>query len=75
MTKDEFTSSDKYLGKIIFIDSSNNQMWTEELLSISSKKGKALIKAFPKGGTFRKTFLVKFVLKGESSDFNLNLEE
>lgn len=75
MTKDEFISSDKYLGKIIFVDASTNQMWNEELLSIASKKGKALIKAFPKGGSFKKTFIVKFILKGESSEFDLNLEE
>lgn len=75
MTKDEFLSSDKYLGKLVFIDASTNQMWNEELLSIASKKGKALVKAFPNGGVFKKTFIVKFIMKGSNSDFDLNLEE
>ena len=75
MTKDEFLASDLYVGKLVFIDASNNQMWCEELLSSNSKKGKALLKRFPKGGSFRKDFIVKFIVKGESTDFDLNLEE
>ena len=54
MTRDEFINSNIYLGKIVFIDSGNNQMWCEELLSSNSKKGKALLKRFPKGGSFTK---------------------
>ena len=75
MTRDEFINSQLYVGKIVFIDASNNQMWCEELLSSNSKKGKALLKRFPKGGSFRKDFIVKFIVKGESTDFDLNLEE
>ena len=75
MTRDEFIASNVYLGKIVFIDSGNNQMWCEELLSSNSKKGKALLKRFPKGGSFKKDFIVKFIVKGESTDFDLNLEE
>ena len=75
MTKDEFLASDLYVGKLVFIDASNNQMWNEELLSSNSKKGKALLKRFPKGGTFAKAFTIKFIVKGESTDFDLNLED
>lgn len=74
MTKDEFLQSEIYLGKIIFVDSQTNQMWCEELLSSNSKKGKALLKRFPKGGAFTKTFTVKFIVKGENSEFDLGLE-
>ena len=75
MTRDEFLNSNIYLGKIVFIDSGNNQMWCEELLSSNSKKGKALLAKFPKGGTFTKNFIIKFMVKGETNDFDLNLEE
>ena len=75
MTRDEFINSNIYLGKIVFIDSGNNQMWCEELLSSNSKKGKALLAKFPKGGTFTKNFIIKFMVKGETNDFDLNLEE
>ena len=75
MTRNEFVNSNIYLGKIVFIDSGNNQMWCEELLSSNSKKGKALLAKFPKGGTFSKQFIVKFVVKGNSQEFDLNLEE
>ena len=75
MTRDEFLNSNIYLGKIVFIDSGNNQMWCEELLSSNSKKGKALLSKFPKGGTFTKNFIIKFMVKGETNDFDLNLEE
>ena len=75
MTRNEFLASDLYVGKLVFIDASNNQMWCEELLSSNSKKGKALLKRFPKGGSFKKDFIVKFIVKGESTDFDLNLEE
>ena len=75
MTRDEFINSNIYLGKIVFIDSGNNQMWCEELLSSNSKKGKALLKRFPKGGSFTKAFTIKFIVKGESTDFDLNLED
>ena len=73
MTKDEFLCSDVYAGKILFIDASTNAMWTEELLSSSSKKAKALLKRFPNGGTFQKNFIVKFIVKGGSSEFDLGL--
>lgn len=75
MTRDEFINSNIYLGKIVFIDSGNNQMWCEELLSSNSKKGKALLAKFPKGGTFTKNFIIKFMVKGETNDFDLNLEK
>lgn len=75
MTRDEFLNSDVYAGKLVFIDAATNTMWNEELLSTNSKKARALLKKFPKGGSFKKTFIVKFLVKGESSDFDLNLEE
>ena len=75
MTKDEFLASDRYVGKILFVDAKTNVLWTEELLSSNSKKGKALLAKFPKGGTFTKAFTIKFIVKGESTDFDLNLEE
>ena len=71
MKKDEFLASELYVGKIIFVDATTNQMWSEELLSSNSKKGKALLKRFPKGGSFKKDFIVKFIVKGESTDFDL----
>ena len=64
MTKDEFTSSNLYVGKLLFVDAKTNALWNEELLSTNSKKAAALLKKFPDGGTFRKEFIVKFVLKG-----------
>ena len=73
MTRDEFINSNVYAGKVLFIDSTTNQMWSEELLSISSKKAKALLERFPKGGTFKKNFIVKFVVKGNSQEFDLGL--
>ena len=75
MTKDEFLASDLYVGKLVFVDATTNTMWNEELLSTNSKKARALLKKFPQGGTFKKNFIVKFIVKGESSDFNLGLEE
>ena len=74
MTRDEFINSNVYAGKIIFVDSITNQMWSEELLSINSKKAKALLGRFPKGGTFKKSFIVKFIVKG-ISEFDLGIEE
>ena len=74
MTRDEFLNSNIYLGKIVFIDSTTNQMWNEELLSTNSKKARALLKKFPQGGSFKKTFIVKFVVKGNSQEFDLGLE-
>ena len=74
MTRDEFINSNIYLGKIVFIDSATHQMWCEELLSSNSKKGNALIKRFPNGGAFTKSFIVKFIVKGESAEFNLGLD-
>ena len=41
MKKDEFINSELYIGKILFIDSATNVLWSEELLSINSKKAKA----------------------------------
>ena len=73
MTRDEFLNSNIYLGKIVFIDSTTNQMWNEELLSTNSKKARALLKKFPQGGTFSKQFIVKFVVKGNSQEFDLGL--
>ena len=75
MTRNEFINSSVYAGKIVYIDSITNQMWSEELLSVNSKKAKALLARFPKGGILKKNFIVKFIAKGESSDFNLGLEE
>ena len=74
MTKSEFISSENYLGKILYVDASTNALWTEELLSANSKKAKALLKKFPNGGTFQKTFIIKFIIKGESQEFDLGLE-
>ena len=75
MKKDEFINSDLYIGKIIFVDTATNAMWTEELLSVNSKKAKALLQKFPKGGAFTKRFTVKFIVKGGSEEFDLGLEE
>ena len=75
MTKDEFLNSQLYVGKILFVDAKTNVLWTEELLSSNSKKAKALLKKFPKGGTFTKAFTIKFIVKGESSEFDLGLPE
>ena len=75
MKKDEFLASELYVGKIIFVDATTNQMWSEELLSVNSKKAKALLRRFPNGGTFQKNFIVKFVVKGNSQEFDLGLEE
>ena len=75
MTKDEFINSQLYVGKIVFVDAATNAMWSEELLSTNSKKAKALLKRFPNGGTFQKTFIVKFIVKGSNSEFDLGLEE
>ena len=74
MTKDEFVGSELYVGKLVFVDATTNTMWNEELLSSNSKKAKALIKKFPQGGTFQKTFIVKFILKGSNGEFDLGLE-
>ena len=75
MKKDEFLASELYVGKILFIDASTNVLWSEELLSVNSKKAKALLQKFPKGGCFTKRFAVKFVIKGGSEEFDLGLEE
>lgn len=75
MTKEEFISSNLYIGKIIFVDAKTNVMWNEELLSSNSKKAKALLAKFPKGGTFTKNFIVKFMVKGGNEGFDLGLEE
>ena len=73
MTKDEFLNSQLYVGKLVFVDSTTNAMWNEELLSSNSKKAKALLAKFPQGGCFKKTFIVKFIIKGGSSEFDLGL--
>ena len=73
MTKDEFLNSNLYVGKIIFVDAYTNAMWSEELLSTNSKKAQALLKRFPKGGAFQKNFIVKFIVKGTSQEFDLGL--
>lgn len=75
MTKDEFLNSNVYAGKIIFVDAKTNAMWSEELLSTNSKKAKALMKRFPQGGSFQKSFIVKFIVKGSNQEFDLGLEE
>ena len=75
MKKDEFLASDLYVGKVLFIDQKTNALWSEELLSTNSKKARALLERFPKGGTFKKNFIVKFVVKGNSCEFDLGLEE
>ena len=75
MTKEEFIQSNVYLGKLLFIDAKTNALWNEELLSTNSKKAKALLKKFPKGGTFKKEFIVKFLLKGNNGEFDLGLPE
>lgn len=74
MTKDEFVSSNLYVGKVLFIDSKTNALWSEELLSTNSKKAKALLKKFPNGGNFKKEFIVKFVLKQDNSEFDLGID-
>lgn len=74
MTRDEFINSNIYAGKIVFVDANTNQMWCEELLSTNSKKAAALLKKFPKGGTFQKMFIVKFLVKGENGEFDLGLD-
>lgn len=74
MTKEEYYASEKCVGKLLYIDSSTNQLWTEELISAESKKGKALLARFPKGTSFKKEFTIKFILKGATDDFNLGLE-
>ena len=74
MTKNEFLQSELYIGKIIFVDTKTNAMWSEELLSVNSKKAKALMAKFPKGGCFSKTFMVKFVIKGGSEEFDLGID-
>ena len=73
MTKDEFVGSELYVGKLLFVDATTNTMWNEELLSTNSKKARALLERFPKGGTFKKNFIVKFVVKGNSQEFDLGL--
>ena len=75
MTRDEFIASNTYAGKVLFIDSTTNQMWSEELLSVNSKKAKALLARFPKGGILKKNFIVKFIAKSNSCEFDLGLEE
>ena len=75
MTREEFIASNTYVGKLVFVDATTNTMWNEELLSINSKKAKALIKRFPQGGTFKKEFIVKFLLKGNNGEFDLGLPE
>ena len=75
MTRNEFVNSNIYAGKIVFIDSTTNQMWNEELLSVNSKKAKALLRRFPKGGVFQKTFTIKFIIKSDSQEFDLGIEE
>ena len=75
MTKDEFLNSELYIGKLVFVDANTNAMWNEELLSSNSKKARALLKKFPKGGSFQKNFIVKFIVKGSNQEFDLGLEE
>ena len=75
MTKEEFIQSNVYAGKLLFVDAKTNALWNEELLSSNSKKGKALLAKFPQGGCFKKTFIVKFIVKGSNSEFDLGLEE
>ena len=73
MTRDEFIQSNVYLGKLLYIDESTNQLWTEELISVNSKKGKALLKVLPKGGAFKKSMVIKLITKDTTDDFNLGL--
>ena len=73
MTRNEFINSSVYAGKIVYIDSITNQMWSEELLSVNSKKAKVLLARFPKGGILKKNFIVKFIVKGNSQEFDLGL--
>ena len=75
MTKDEFVNSNIYAGKLVFIDGKTNALWSQELLSSNSKKAKALLARFPKGGTFKKLFVVKFIIKNGNDEFDLGLEE
>lgn len=74
MTKDEYKSSEACVGRLLYCDESG-QLWHEELISVSSKKGKALLKAFPKGGHFQKKMTLKFITKNGDEGFNLGLEE
>ena len=75
MTRNEFVTSNLYIGKVLFIDQKTNALWSEELLSTNSKKAKALLRRFPKGGVFQKTFTIKFIIKSDSQEFDLGLEE
>lgn len=72
MTKDEYRNSSQCVGRLLYCDD-NGQLWYEELISSSSKKGKALLKAFPNGGTFTKKMSLKFIVKGETNDFDLGI--
>jgi hypothetical protein len=72
MTKDEYRKSEKCIGRLLYCDESG-QLWYEELISSTSKKGKALLKAFPKGGTFSKKMSLKFIVKNGEDGFDLGL--
>ena len=72
MTKDEYRKSEACIGRLLYCDE-NGQLWYEELISSSSKKGKALLKAFPKGGSFSKKMSLKFIVKNGDDDFDLGI--
>lgn len=72
MTKDEYRASDKCIGRLLYCDEAG-QLWHEELISSSSKKGKALLKAFPNGGTFAKKMSLRFIVKNSSDEFDLGI--
>ena len=74
MTKDEYRKSEACIGRLLYCDAETGQLWYEELISSNSKKGKALLKAFPKGGTFQKKMSIKFIVKNNEDDgFDLGL--
>lgn len=72
MTKDEYRQSEKCIGRLLYCDE-NGQLWYEELISASSKKGKALLKAFPQGGTFTKKMSLRFIVKNSNDEFDLGV--
>lgn len=74
MTKDEYRQSEACIGRLLYTDDTG-QLWHEELISSTSKKGKALLKAFPHGGSFSKRMTLRFITKNSSEDFNLGLED
>ena len=73
MTKNEYKNSEACVGRLLYCDAESGQLWYEELISSSSKKGKALLKAFPKGGTFSKKMTLRFIVKNGDDDFDLGI--